>query len=85
MKMSSSVTGRAERDEILFGIIPQPAAGVEVVDLKISRYSAFLAAPPIAREHLRESSRYDAHCRGSEHRSISLSLQDVERDGRRVR
>ena len=52
MKMSRSVTVRAQRDEILFGVIPQAAARAEVVDLKILRCAAILAAPPIAREHL---------------------------------
>ena len=51
MKMPSSVTARAERDEILLGVIPQSAARAEVVNLKILCYSAILAAPPIAREH----------------------------------
>jgi len=54
MKMSRPVTVRAERDEILFGIISQLAARKEVVDLKILRYAAFLAAPPIAREYFAE-------------------------------
>ena len=45
------MTVRAERNEILFGVIPQPAAWTEVVDLKILRRAAVLAAPPIAREH----------------------------------
>ena len=52
MKMSGSVTARAERNEILFDIVSQPAARAEVVDLKILRCAAVLAAPPIAREHL---------------------------------
>lgn len=49
--MSRSVTPRAQRNEILFNIISQPAAGTEVVDLKILRCAAVLAAPSIAREH----------------------------------
>jgi len=49
--MSGSVTPRAQRNEILFHIIPQPAARAEVVDLKILCRAAVLAAPPIAREH----------------------------------
>jgi precorrin-6x reductase len=49
--MSGSVTIRAQCDEILFRIIPQPAARANVVDLKIVRPAAVLAAPPIAREH----------------------------------
>jgi hypothetical protein len=51
MKMSHSVTTRAERNEILFHVIPQPAARADVVDLKSLRCAAILAAPPIAREH----------------------------------
>jgi len=51
MRMSSSVTAHAERNEILFDVVSQPAAGSEVVDLKISRLAAVLAAPAIAREH----------------------------------
>ena len=50
MEMSSSVTVRAQRNQILFGIIPQPAARAEVVDLKISRYAAVLATAHIVRE-----------------------------------
>ena len=50
MKMSGSVTARAERDEILFGIITQPAARADVVYLEIVRPATILAAPPIARE-----------------------------------
>jgi len=46
------VTARAERDEILLGVIPQPAARAEVVDLKILRRATILTAPPVAREHL---------------------------------
>jgi hypothetical protein len=52
MKMPSSVTVRAQRDEILFDIIPQSAPGAKVVDLKILRCAAVPAAPPIAPEHL---------------------------------
>ena len=50
--MSGSVTVRAKRNEILFRIISQLAARADVVDLKIPRRAAILAAPPIAREHL---------------------------------
>jgi hypothetical protein len=46
------VTVRAERNEILFGIVSQPAAWAEVMDLKILCRAAILAAPTIAREHL---------------------------------
>jgi hypothetical protein len=41
MKMSCSVTARAERNEILFGIFVQPAEGAEVVDLKPARTAPF--------------------------------------------
>jgi hypothetical protein len=50
--MSFSVTARTKGNEILFGIISQPAARADVVDLKISRRAAIPAAPPIARQHL---------------------------------
>ena len=49
--MSSSVTARAQRDEILFGVIPQPAARAEVVDLRIPSRAAVLAVPLVARGH----------------------------------
>jgi len=52
MNMSGPVTARAERNEILFGIVSQPAARAKVVDLEVLRCAAVLAAPPIAREHL---------------------------------
>jgi len=52
MEMPGSVTAGAESNQILFGIIAQPAAGTDVVNLKIARRTAILAAPPIAREHL---------------------------------
>jgi len=51
MKMSGSVTARAERNEILFGIISQPAAWADVVDLKISGCTTILTTPSVAREH----------------------------------
>ena len=38
-------------DQILGRVIAEAAPRLEVVDLKILRYSAILAAPPIAREH----------------------------------
>lgn len=50
--MSRVVTVRAEREEILFGVVSQPAARLDVVHLKILRCAAILAAPSIAREHL---------------------------------
>jgi hypothetical protein len=51
-KMSRSMTACAERNEVLFSIVSQPAARAEVVDLKILCCAAVLAAPSIAREHL---------------------------------
>ena len=52
MEMSGTVTARAECDEILFGVISEPATGVDVVDLKNARRSAILAAPSVARARL---------------------------------
>ena len=52
IKMSSSVAGRAQRNEILFGVVSQPSARTDVVRLQIARCPAVLAAPAIAREHL---------------------------------
>jgi hypothetical protein len=42
----------AENYQILFDIIPQPAARAQVVYLKILWCAAVLATPSIAREHL---------------------------------
>jgi len=42
MKMPSSVTARAKRDQILFGIISQVAARAEAVRLEIVRRAAIL-------------------------------------------
>ncbi len=39
--MPAFVTACAERNEILFGIFAQPAAGAEVVDLKPARTAPF--------------------------------------------
>ncbi len=46
------MTVRAQRNQILFGVIPQSTARAEVMDLKILCGAAVLAAPSIAREHL---------------------------------
>lgn len=46
------MTVHAQHNEILFGVVSQPAARAKVVDLKILRHAAVLAAPPIVREHL---------------------------------
>jgi hypothetical protein len=51
MKMSLSVTARAERNKVFFGMVFQPAARANVVDLKIVRSAAVLAAPSVACEH----------------------------------
>ena len=51
LKMSGFVTTRAERNEILFDIGSQSAVRAEVVDLKILRRAAILAAPSSAHEH----------------------------------
>ena len=48
---SRAVAARAQSNEIFSGIISQPAARAEVVDLKISRSAAVLAAPAIARQY----------------------------------
>jgi hypothetical protein len=50
--VSGSVTVRAKRNEILFGIMAQLAPRADVVNLKIARRAAILAAPSIASEHL---------------------------------
>ena len=52
MEMFGSVATRAKRDEVFFGIISQLPARADVVDLKIARCAAVLAAPPVARQHL---------------------------------
>jgi hypothetical protein len=52
VEMSRSVTARAKGNEVFFGIITEPATRSDVVDLKIPRRAAILAAPPIAHEHL---------------------------------
>jgi len=46
--VSDSVTACAQRDEILFDIVSQLAARAYVMDLKILRYPAVLATPPVA-------------------------------------
>src|SRR5271170_3416734 len=50
--MSGSVAHRAQRDEILLNIVSQLTARTDVVDLKILRCPAVLAAPSIASENL---------------------------------
>jgi hypothetical protein len=45
------VTPGAERNQILFGIISQPAARTDVVNLEILSCAAVLASPTIARQH----------------------------------
>ena len=51
MIMSGSVTVRSESNEILFSVIPTRAARAEVMDLKVLRSAAILAAPLIPCEH----------------------------------
>jgi hypothetical protein len=46
------MTARAERDQVIFGIISQSAVRTDLVDLEIARCAAILATPPIARGHL---------------------------------
>ncbi len=46
------MTARAQRNEILFGIISELAARAEVMNLKILCCAAVLAAPSVACEHL---------------------------------
>ena len=46
--VSDSVTACAQRDEILFDIVSQLAARAYVMDMKILRYHAVLATPPVA-------------------------------------
>jgi hypothetical protein len=48
INVSDSVTACAQRDEILFDIVSQLAARAYVMDLKILRYPAVLATPPVA-------------------------------------
>ncbi len=52
MKVTGSVTVRAERNEIFLGIVAQPAARADVMNLQILRSAAILASPSVAREHL---------------------------------
>ena len=51
MKMSGLVTGGAEGDQILVGIVTQLAARLDVVHLQVLRSTTVLASPPVAREH----------------------------------
>ena len=48
-KMSGSMTARAERNEILFGIAPRQFARVEVVDLEASQFGYRSARIPLAK------------------------------------
>jgi len=52
MEMFGLVTTHAKRDQVFFGIVSELAAGAGVVNLKIARSAAILAAPSITREHL---------------------------------
>jgi hypothetical protein len=50
--MSLLVTTGAECDEVLLGVVAQPAAWVDVVDLEAGKTPAMLAAPAIPLQHL---------------------------------
>ena len=50
--MQLLVTPGTESDQVLFGIVSQPAAQVDVVDLEVGAPAAVLAAPAIALQHL---------------------------------
>ena len=45
------VTARAERNQIVFGIVSQASARTDVVNLEIPSCAAVLTAPAVAREH----------------------------------
>lgn len=51
--MGPSVTFGTKRDQVLFGIISQLAARLNVVRLEVSEASAVLTTPPIPLEHLK--------------------------------
>ncbi len=46
------MTPGAERDEVWLGIVAQSASWLNVVNLKVGRPAAVLAAPAIALQHL---------------------------------
>ena len=50
--MHMPVTIRAEGDEVLLGIVAQSASRADVVDLKVGRPAAVLAAPAVPLQHL---------------------------------
>ena len=52
LPMGPSVTLGTERDQIIFGIVTQLAAPLNMVGLKIGWTSAVLAPPPITLKHL---------------------------------
>jgi hypothetical protein len=66
------MTPRAQRDEIFLNVISQSAARAEVVELKILRHAAALAAPPIARciEEINSDRRLSGN--GKSHRARRL-------------
>jgi hypothetical protein len=47
MKVRFLVAGDAEGDEVLLGVVAEPAPRLDVVDLEIRRSAAMLAAPAI--------------------------------------
>ena len=46
------MTAAAEGDEVLFGVVPESASWMDVVNLELGRSAAVLAAPVIALQHL---------------------------------
>ncbi len=46
------MTAGAEGEEVGFGVVAEAAPGMDVVDLKVGRPAAVLAAPAIPLQHL---------------------------------
>jgi len=51
-EMECLMTAAAEGDEVLFGVVSESASWLNVVNLKVGRPAAVLAAPAIALQHL---------------------------------
>ncbi len=51
-EMESLMTAAAEGDEVLFGVVPESASWMDVVNLEVCAPTAVLAAPPVARQDL---------------------------------
>jgi hypothetical protein len=49
--MDLFVTRRAQGDQILFGIITEPAARLNMMHLEFTHRSAMLAAPPVSLQY----------------------------------